>query len=173
VSAPAPNRPGEPDLAELVDQHQTAIWRYLRFLGCEPGLADDLTQETFLAVIGRPLHRFGPAGARAYLRRVARNLWLKLRATALAAPASVDVHTAELAYEWFRREPDEDRVLTALQACLGELPDAARTALGLRFADGLDRGAIAARLALGVEGVKSVLQRAYARLRVCIERRLT
>jgi RNA polymerase sigma-70 factor (ECF subfamily) len=172
VSAPAPNRPAEPDLAELVADHQAAIWRYLRFLGCEPGLADDLTQETFLAVIGRPLHRFGPTGARAYLRRVARNLWLKLRAASLAAPATVDLQTAELAYEWFRREPDEDRVLMALHACLRELPDAARTALGLRFADGLDRHAIAARLAIGAEGVKS-LQRAYARLRVCVERRLS
>ena len=41
-------------LADLVRQHQAGVWRYLRFLGCDRPLADDLTQETFLAVLETP-----------------------------------------------------------------------------------------------------------------------
>lgn len=38
------------DMAGLVRAHQAGVWRYLRFLGCHPDEADDLTQETFLAL---------------------------------------------------------------------------------------------------------------------------
>ena len=36
------------DLASLVTLHQAGVWRYLRALGCDASLADDLTQDTFL-----------------------------------------------------------------------------------------------------------------------------
>ena len=32
---------------ELIQKYQNGIWRYLRVLGCEASLADDITQETF------------------------------------------------------------------------------------------------------------------------------
>jgi len=40
------------EMAALVRAHQAGVWRYLRFLGCEPSEADDLVQETFLDVSG-------------------------------------------------------------------------------------------------------------------------
>jgi RNA polymerase sigma-70 factor (ECF subfamily) len=64
------------DLAELVRLHQAGIWRYLRFLGCDEARADDLTQETFLAVHRRPFHQRGAAATAAYLRTVARHQYL-------------------------------------------------------------------------------------------------
>jgi RNA polymerase sigma-70 factor (ECF subfamily) len=64
------------DLAELVRLHQAGIWRYLRFLGCDEARADDLTQETFLAVHRRPFHQRGEAATAAYLRTVARHQYL-------------------------------------------------------------------------------------------------
>ena len=33
---------------DLIRRHQSGVWRYLRFLGCPPELADDLTQEAKL-----------------------------------------------------------------------------------------------------------------------------
>ena len=60
----------------------------------------------------------------------------------------------------------------AFDACLADLSPQARRALALRFADKLPRTELAARLGIGTHGAKSLLQRSYARLRLCIERRL-
>ena len=169
---PLLDQPGDRSAFEnLVRDHQAPIWRYLRFLGCSPPDADDLTQETFLAVLDRSIDRFGGDGARAYLRRVARNAWLR-RLERNGRLNLVDFEQAEAAYEWYRGDDDGDATRAALQRCLDELPERSKHVLDLKFADRLDRDAIAARLGLGALAVKSVLARAYARLRTCIERRL-
>src|SRR4051812_1589780 len=62
------------DPARLIADHQVGIWRFLRALGCEPSLADDLTQETFLAVLERPFAEINQAATSSYLRTIARNL---------------------------------------------------------------------------------------------------
>ncbi len=147
------------------------VWRYLRFLGCGPEEAEDLTQETFVSILDKPLHRFGDAGARAYLRRVAKNAYLK-RLERTHRRSEIDLDTAEAAYDWYRGDDGGAATTAALQQCLTDLSDQARQALTLRFAEQLDRPAIAARLGIGSHGVKSLLQRSYARLRACIERRL-
>src|SRR5947199_10741474 len=76
----------EDDLAGAADAHRLGIWRYLRFLGCDDAAADDLTQETFLAIArGAVARGAGNGGSStgeavrdvpAYLRGIARNLFL-------------------------------------------------------------------------------------------------
>ena len=161
----------EPPFARLVRTHQAMVWRYLRFLGCDHATASDLTQDTFLAVHGKDVGRFGDDGARAYLRRTAKNAFLRRLEREARAP-QVDLEIAESAFEWFRGDADGEHTLAALRQCLRDLSDQARTALELRFGERCDRKAIAARLGIGEEGAKSILQRSYSRLRVCIERRL-
>lgn len=162
----------EPPFARLVRGHQVAVWRYLRFLGCAPAEADDLTQETFVRVLDKSVQRFGDDGARAYLRRVAKNAFLKHVERKGRAP-EIELDAAEAAFEWYRRDDDGESTRAALDACLEELSAEARLALSLRFAEQLDRRSIAARLGIGEHGAKSLLQRTYARLRTCIERRLS
>ena len=157
--------------ARLVRTHQAAIWRYLRFVGCTPNEADDLTQETFLAVVDRPLHRFDDGVARTYLRRVARNGFLKLRQSQRRR-ATAEMELGELAYEWYARTDDGAQVLDALRACMADLGETARHALTLRYVEQLRRRDIAGRLGLTAHGVKSLLQRSYGRLRACIRWRL-
>src|SRR5436853_1342032 len=70
------------DLAGAASAHRLGIWRYLRFLGCDDAAADDLTQETFLAVArGAGNGRSGSGepvrDVPAYLRGIARNLFLR------------------------------------------------------------------------------------------------
>ena len=65
--------------AELVHAHQAGVWRYLCYLGAAPIEADDLTQETFLSVIRRPLEQRSPRETAGYLRTVARRQLLNLR----------------------------------------------------------------------------------------------
>ena len=69
----------KPDLEQLVCEHQAGVWRYLRYLGCAEAEADDLTQETFLAVIKTPPEIRSPSQTTAYLRTVARNRMLMAR----------------------------------------------------------------------------------------------
>lgn len=168
MAVPLPVPPAD-DLSfdGLVARHQANVWRYLRFLGARPVEADELTQDAFVAVLDKPLARFGADGAGAYLRRVARNLWLKRR----PAPSHLDLAVAEEAFIWFRHDDDGGATLDALRRCLEVLSAEARRALDLRFAEQRDRRAIGAALGLGEEGVKSLLQRTYARLRACIEER--
>src|SRR5688572_23610575 len=64
------------DPVRLIEHHQPGVWRYLRALGCEPTLAEDLTQDTFLAVLQKPFQDYNPAATAAYLRRVAYNLFI-------------------------------------------------------------------------------------------------
>lgn len=166
--APTPR----PDPFEaFVCAHQAMVWRYLRFLGCDPDRASELTQDTFVSVFGKDVHTFGEAGARAYLRRVARNAFLK-QVTSARQRDELDFETAVAAYDWYRRDDEGESAMAALDACLEELGAKARRALSLRFGEKLDRNALAERLGIGAHGVKSLLQRSYARLRVCIERRL-
>ena len=67
------------DPSRLIEDHQAGIWRYLRALGCDRAEADDLTQETFLAVLQRPFVNYSPAAAAAYLRKVALNRFISVR----------------------------------------------------------------------------------------------
>jgi len=155
----------------LVREHQTMVWRYLRFLGCGPELAMDLTQDTFLRVIDVPVDRFGDDGASAYLRRVAKNVFLR-RLEREGRRHEVSLESVDAAWDWFRREDDGASTMQALEACVAELPARSRRVLDLRFGRGLGRDAIAAEMAIGGFAVKSLLARTYARLRVCIERRI-
>ena len=67
------------DPVRLIQTYQAGVWRYLRVLGCEAALAEDLTQETFLAVLQRPFQEVNAAATNAYLRKTALNLYISHR----------------------------------------------------------------------------------------------
>ena len=52
---------------ELIRKYQHGIWRYLRVLGCEASLAEDITQETFLRVIRKGFEQYNEAATAGYL----------------------------------------------------------------------------------------------------------
>jgi RNA polymerase sigma-70 factor (ECF subfamily) len=59
------------DPVRLIETYQAGVWRYLRALGCDAAQAEDLTQDTFLAVLQRPFQDINPAATAAYLRAAA------------------------------------------------------------------------------------------------------
>src|SRR3954453_16831611 len=67
------------DLASLVNRHQAGVWRYVRFLGADLTEADDLTQETFLALARGHFVERDERQTAGYLRVVALNQLLALR----------------------------------------------------------------------------------------------
>jgi len=60
------------------DQHKDAIFRFAWRMSSSPAAAEDITQDVFVALLGRP-ERFNPArgSLRAFLIGIARNLVLK------------------------------------------------------------------------------------------------
>jgi RNA polymerase sigma-70 factor, ECF subfamily len=155
------------DVARLVQEHQTGVWRYLRVLGCSAAEAEDITQEIFLAVLTKPFQDYNRQATAAYLRQVARNLFISSRRRAVAV---AELDEAEAAWLRWAAKDDGQELLSALQSCLQNLTERARQALDLRFSRQCSRAEIAAALSLSEDGAKNLLQRAKQQLRACIEK---
>lgn len=166
------------DAARLIEEHQVGVWRYLRALGCHAAEAEDLTQETFLAVLQKPFQDYQRAATAAYLRQVARNLLISSRRRSARGSEIereiVEQEMAELEAAWLRWSGQDDGAerLAALRRCLQTLTARARQALELRFGQQASRAAIAAALGMSEDGAKNVLQRAKQHLRACIEKEM-
>ena len=160
------------DLAAMIRCHQAGVWRYLRVLGCDAAEADDLTQETFLAVLQKPFQDYNPSATSAYLLTVARNLLLAARRRATVTIAVADVEELDTAWTRWAADDGGQTLLAALEACLQTLAERSRKALDLRFRDRMSRAGIANEIGLSEDGAKNLLQRAKQHLRECIERKL-
>jgi len=160
------------DPVVLIEAHQNGVWRYLRALGCEPSLADDLTQETFLAVLQRPFQDFDPRATAAYLRRVAHNLYVSHHRRAGKVTAVENIEEFDMAWEKWAGNDNGEAMLEALAECREELTDRARLALEMRFRDRGSRAEIADALGISEHGAKNLMQRAKKQLRECIERKM-
>ena len=156
----------------LVRRHQAGVRGYLVVQGCPARLLDDLVQDVFLSLLRSGFEERGTAETAAYLRKTARHLFLKTVQRERLMPLPLDVELADEAWDDFEREDGGEGYLDALRHCLRRLQERARGVLELRYGERLDRAAIGARLGLAEEGVKSILARAKASLRQCVERRL-
>ena len=161
------------DAAQLVEKHQSGLWRYMRVLGCDSHEASDLTQETFLTVLQKPFRQYNDAATAGYLRRVAYNLFIttKRRAGKVVAVENLD----QINQDWQRwtRHDGADDLLEALRECLKGLGEKPRRALQLRFGEKMTRVEIAESLGMSEHGAKNVMQRAKKKLRSCIDRKLS
>lgn len=172
VSAAEPaGTPADPE--RLIVEHQAGVWRFLRAAGCEPNLADDLTQETFVMTLQRPFVEYSRTATAAYLRRVAMNLLINLRRREGRMHLVEDPVIFESAWiSWFGDDNGEE-MLAALKQCLKKLTPRARLSLEMRFRDGASRESIAAALEISEHGAKNLMQRAKGQLKTCIERKRT
>jgi RNA polymerase sigma-70 factor, ECF subfamily len=161
------------DFASLVQQHQAGVWRYVRFLGADPTEADDLTQETFLAVARAAFVHRDDRQTAGYLRVVARNQLLALRRKQNREVGTVELEAADSVWA-AAAGPDGNLsgYLAALGDCLAELEGRAREAVELHYRAGASREDIAARLEMKPDGVKTLFRRIRQVLRECVERKI-
>lgn len=159
-------------LARLIEEFQGGIWRYLRVLGCEASLADDLTQETFLAAMQRPFEEINSAATAAYLRTIAKNLLISHHRRRGKVVAVEDVEKLDQSWSNWAGNDGGDRALDALRDCLHGLGARARKALEMRFRKDCTREEIAQSLELSEDGAKNLMQRAKQKLRACVEEKL-
>jgi RNA polymerase sigma-70 factor (ECF subfamily) len=170
-ASPPPTNPF--DLASLVHQHQAGVWRYVRFLGAAAAEADDLTQETFLAVARADFAQRDERQTAGYLRVVARNQLLALRRKQHHEIGTVELEAADSV--WVAAAGPEGNLagyLDALADCLTKLEGRSREAIDLHYREGASRDAIASQLGMQPDGVKTLLRRTRQVLRECIERKL-
>jgi RNA polymerase sigma-70 factor (ECF subfamily) len=161
------------DPVRLIEDHQAGVWRYLRALGCEANLAEDLTQETFLAVLQRPFQDYSSAATAAYLRRTAYNQLVTHHRRSGKVTSVENIEELDQTWTHWAGEDNGEALLEALQDCFSGLGDRAQLALELRFRDRQSRANIAAQLEITEHGAKNLMQRAKQKLRECINGKLT
>ncbi len=154
--------------ASLIEAHQAGVWRYLRTLGCERSLADDLTQETFLQVLQAPFQEFSQAATAAYLRRTAHNLYISSLRRSKRVTLIEDFDALDTEWSKWAGTDNGEALLDALKSCFEKLGERARFALEMRFRKRLPRTEIATALKMTEHGAKNLMQRAKQQLRICL-----
>ena len=170
----APASPVEPmDFTALVLHHQAGVWRYVRFLGADATEADDLTQETFLGLARAEFVERDERQTAGYLRVVARNQLLALRRKQNREISTVELEAADSVWA-AAAGPDGSLTtyLDALRDCVEQLEGRAHEAVNLHYWAYASREAIANRLDMQPEGVKTLLRRTRQILRECVERKI-
>ncbi len=160
------------ELATLIEQHQADVWRYLRYLGAATPDADDLTQETFLALSRSKFQQRSQCETATYLRRVARNQLLMFRRLQGREIDTVQLEAAEQVWAEVVPAAGMNSLLATLGECLRTLDGRAREAIHLCYREDLSRQAMAAALNLKPEGIKTLLRRTRDALRDCIQRKM-
>ncbi len=158
------------EVAQLVQQHQVGLWRYLRALGCDAATAEDLVQETFVRVLQHPLELRDGASTEAYLRKVAKNLAISSYRKSRRMQLVGDVELLDRLWDQWAGEDQGEALLEALRRCWQRLRQRAQLALRLRFEQNLSRAQIAQALNMTEHGAKNLMQRAKKALRDCIQR---
>jgi RNA polymerase sigma-70 factor (ECF subfamily) len=165
---------------ELYERHERPVYRYFLRQGAAPALADDLLQETWMAVI-RHAERFEPrAKFTTWLYTVARSKmvdhWRSRDDMTSLDDAANDPDGAPLALEVPASDADRPDVQVmsraqaqAFVAAVEALPGPQREAFLLQADGGLSLEEIATITQVGHETVKSRLRYAMAKLRSAME----
>ncbi len=163
-------------LQSLIKTHQAQVYRYLRYLGAwDTTLAEDLTQETFLATY-RSKNIPPDDDVRrqaAWIRGVARNVFLmhcrKNNADPVRFNSTAVEHAESVWTDKFLRRGDGFDFVEALRQCLDRVSGKSQEALQLRYWKKHSRTQMASALGLSEDGVKSLLRRVRSALKKCIE----
>ena len=175
----SPSRPttGLPqDFEAWFREHQSAVFRYVRFRVATREAAEDVTSEVFMKAL-RSLHRYDPgrAAPRTWLLRIARNAVtdhlraLKRRGSLHVSLDRVPDLVADIPSQEERvvREERIQRLLNGSQT----LRKADQEILSLRYGSGLDNCEIAEHLEISNNAVAVRLHRALKRLKAAVDRR--
>lgn len=182
----------EAALATLYDRHAATIFRVGLAIGHDPDTAEEVVQETFLALWNRA-EVFDPAiaGLGTWLASIARNRALdRVRWSARRVPATAfssivgDRPDQAATVEWLATsgevlsagmpEPGPEASVDAREraasvvSALDRLTARERTAIVLAYRDGLSQSEIATRLDWPLGTVKTTTRRALRRLRAAL-----
>jgi len=168
---------------ELVQRHQDRVYALALHLLRDPGEAEEVVQETFLAALEKLRDFRGEAAFTTWLHRVAANaalMRLRRRRRSPEAPAELPVEEllprfdatgridATPCHDWSKRADEQlsDRqIREAVEQAVQNLPEDYRIVFLLRDVEGLSSEEMAGLLGISVAAVKSRLHRARLVLR--------
>ena len=180
-------------LASLYDRHSGAVFRLALSVNRDHGVAEEVVQETFLALWNRAeLFDPGLGSPVTWLLAIARNRAIdRVRSTARRVPAAPfsalvgDQPDEASAVDWLVEsgeilavgapEPGPEMALTASETqaavarAIAALDGPERQTILLAYRDGLSQSEIAARLGWPIGTVKTRSRRALRRLRESLE----
>ncbi len=156
----------------LFDEYGPRLRNFMLRQGADPGLAEELSQETMITVWRKAgLYSPDKGSATTWIYTIARNLrtdhirrqrvWQELTDEHAQKIASNDVPADEAMDASVRQ--------ARVQAVLKHLPDEQVEVVKLAFMEGLPHSEIAERLALPLGTVKSRIRLAYQKLRTALE----
>lgn len=151
-----------PNLAELVQQHYAALYRYAFRLSGSHADAEDTLQQAFLAAYRHLDQLRDPGRARSWLFSIVRNVYLKhVRSEQLRAAVSLEEAVAPAA----EASPHRQLELDELQQVLNELPEEHRSPIILFYFHEFSYKEIAKHLEVPIGTVMSRLARGKDYLR--------
>jgi RNA polymerase sigma-70 factor (ECF subfamily) len=149
----------------LFERYREPVWRFFRRRTADAGRAEELAQDTFVAVLEGAARYEGRGSVRSYLFGIAYNVLLAdRRKAAFRAADPIDSDPAD------PRQHDPDASLWVRHA-LAALDDDDREILMLREYDELSYQEIAAVRRVPLNTVRSQLFRARAALKAALEAR--
>ena len=157
---------------QLFETYSARIRNFLMRQGADRDTAEELAQETLLAVWRKAgLYSAEKGSATTWMFTIARNLridrlrkevsWQKVGEEQAASVASDDIRPDDAASVSQRQ--------LRVQAALADLPFDQREILTLAYIDGLSHSEIVARLGLPLGTVKSRIRLAYQKVRTALE----
>jgi len=166
-------------LTELIESHQTELFRYLKYLGASHSAAEDILQDAFIRAYKAPVapDLSNLEVRRAWLRRITRNLFVDHCRRDNRSPVSFNSEAAEKAEEFWKREflPHDEGFgcLEALEDCLYGLPERQRAMVNAFYANRNTRAQMATDFGISSDGIKMALRRIRNALGECIQNRLS
>lgn len=154
------------EFSQAVAAQRPALWRYCLGLAGNPWDAEDLVQETLARALGRLGGVWQQAPAKAYLFRIASNLWIDRHRQFERRPASVDLAAEAKAVA---ETPPVD-IEEAMLLLVVKLPPRQRVVLLLHDVFGFTDAETAGLVGSTEGAVKAALHRARATLREVISR---
>ena len=160
--------PGQ-DFALLVAEHSAAVYRLARSVVRDPGLADDVTQDTFIKVWKHVDEFRGDGSMRGWILRIAHNTAVstlrKIRDSATDPAKLPDAHETLTP----NRVVEGRLALDELREALDGLDELTRAVVVLREVEGMSYDDIASTLDVPIPTVKTRLLRGRRRLATLLE----
>ena len=151
------------DADTLFTQHRQGVFRYLCRIVGQAETAHELTQEVFLRVARSPVPDADPAGHRAWVFKIARNLVINHQRDGRRRIVTEPIERRDVA------APAVQELAAAIRQALDALNDVDRDVFLLRESAGLGYAEIAAACDLTVEAVRARLHRARQDLRAALD----
>lgn len=162
----------------LVYEHQSSLRGFIRALGIESAWVDDIAQEVFI-VAYRGFESFdSQKDFGKWLRGIARNLVINERRKEARHARLLDGPFTDLMLAAHSDTPSPEetvetqRVVEAMNDCVGQLPERSRDLLRQRYHGPETATSLAAHFRMSPDAIRQSLVRIRAQVKQCIQKKL-